>query len=207
MGGGVHSARAADCRRQAQGQKGVVYDAAGQDALVAAGGLHPVLGAAPDRRHLGARIGRGQGDDGDARIPRDGLGEADRGAAARRHGAVRVEAPGFRDARLRHLGGDVHPRFGINADGSGTEPGGDLIRHGAPARRGQHQGAGGAQALHLLRHPLDRADAEDDAHGGGLENEVPHRRSPGQRPLKTGLRFSAKAATPSLKSSERMVFS
>ena len=111
-----------------------------------------------------AGIGRRQGEDRQAGLERDRLGEPDGGAAAHRDQTVGIVLarrfqPCFGD-RLRH----VHHRLRVQTDGAGAEKVADLLaKPRAAARRRDDQRAFDLQPRRLVGDARQRTGSKDDA--------------------------------------------
>ncbi len=113
----IHAAGGRDGPRQRDGEFGIVDHGARHHLGVGAGGLDPVRGDAPQRRHLRAGIGRRHGEQRQAGVAGDHLAQPDGRAAADRDDAVGVPVAGVGERRRGDVGRHVHPRVGVKPRG------------------------------------------------------------------------------------------
>jgi hypothetical protein len=174
VGGGVQPAGGRKHRRQGQGEQRVVDDRLGAHAGVAAGGLAPGGGDAPDRRHLAAGVGGRDGEDRHPGLQGDRLGEPGRRPAADAHERVGGNRPGQPQRLLGHLLGDVlHHLADARADPL-SQAGRHLVGGGLLRGTGDQQHRPAAEPADLVGHLRDRAGAEHDSAGGQLLDHRVH---------------------------------
>src|SRR4029077_17462035 len=98
---------------------------------------------------------------------RDGLAEADRGAAANRHTTIGLEPPRQIAGGARRLDGHVHHGLGIDANRDIAQTTGGFVGAGPLLRRRQDERAAGPESSDFVGETIERAGAENYA-GGGL---------------------------------------
>ena len=178
MGHRIHPRRPGYLGRQAEGQQRVVDDRSRLDRGVATRLLASATGEAPDRGHLRPGIRRGNGDNRDGTLERNGLAEARGRAAPDSDDGIRVavssEPPGSLGVRDRHMRADLRNR----ADDALTESCPKLVRP-LPARAiGDEHDPLPAQAVDLVWNPGEDTLAEHDPPGQGVVRERRHRHLP-----------------------------
>jgi hypothetical protein len=104
-------------------------------------------------------------------LQRDGLAQADRGAAADGHAAVGAELGGQRAGAVGDLDRDVHAGLGQHAGGAGAERVGDQLAGGFLLGGAEHEHAGEAEGGDLVGESAQRADAERHPHRHCLVGE------------------------------------
>ena len=167
----IHSAHRGDLRGKRGNDRGVVDHRARQYPDVAAGLLLPSFGDAENGRHLRAGIGGRNGEDGQARLEGNGLGEPDGRAASDGDRAVGVESPRLLAGGARHLDRDMHHRAVEDSGAAAGEAAFDVVG-GSPLRRGKHERSPRAQKLDLALEVREASRSEQ--HPGTVEGEGDH---------------------------------